>query len=161
MRLTKLRHPGVVLLITFAMLGAASSHVINRENIANPFSDMKRVLPSRQVIVDNLTVQTDAVGVEFCKERYGSGTTFYPDQNGKQGQFISDRNDKISLYDRSEWRQDGIYTEHSKLLITFHYDPDVEVEVTIFITGFIDSKPFSGVFSDGICTGHFSVVEAK
>ncbi|KZL26755.1 hypothetical protein [Pseudovibrio sp. WM33] len=161
MRLKKLRQPGVVLLITFAMLGAASSHIINRENRANPFSDMKRVSPLRQVLVDNLTALTDVVGVEFCKKRYGSGATIYPDQNGQHGQFISDKNDKLSIYDRSEWRQDSIYTEHSKLLVTFHNNPDVEVELTIFITGFVNSKMFSGVFSDGICTGHFSVINAK
>ncbi|KZK96550.1 hypothetical protein PsAD5_02750 [Pseudovibrio sp. Ad5] len=161
MRVKKLKQSGVVLLITFGMLGPASSQIVNRVNKANPFSDMKRALPTRQVLIDNLTVLTDAVGIEFCEGRYGKGGTIFPDQNGKQGQFISKMNDKVSLYDRSEWRQDGIYAEHSKLLITFHNDPDVEVEVTAFITGFVNSKMFSGVFSDGVCTGHFSVVAAN
>ncbi|KZL19685.1 hypothetical protein [Pseudovibrio sp. Ad37] len=161
MHFPKLKQSGVVFILNLAMLGVASSQVILREHRANPFTDMKRVSPSRHILVDNLTVLTDAVGIEFCKERYRNGTTVYPDPDGRHGQFISQENDKLTLYDRSELRQDGIYTEHSQLVITFKNDPDVEVKVTVFITGFVNSKMFSGVFSDGICTGHFSVVEAK
>ncbi|MGH0002906.1 hypothetical protein ACQU0X_22790 [Pseudovibrio ascidiaceicola] len=161
MHLPKLTRFGLALILTLGILGPASSQVIFREHRANPFTDMKRVSPSRYVQIDHMTVLTDSVGVEFCKERYGNGTTIYPDPDGRHGQFISKENDKLALYDRSELRQEGIYTEHAKLFITFQNDPDVEVKVTIFITGFVNSKMFSGVFSDGICSGHFSVADAK
>ncbi|SFK73996.1 hypothetical protein SAMN04488518_108254 [Pseudovibrio ascidiaceicola] len=161
MRLTKLKRSGVALILTLGMLGPANSQITHRDNRGNPFTDLKRLSASRQISVQNLTVLTDAVGVEFCKERYGNGYNVYPAPNGRRGQFVSDKGHKFSLYARSELRGDGIYAEHSQVLITFPNDPDVEVETTQFITGFVNSKMFSGVFSDGVCSGKFSVVNAK
>jgi hypothetical protein len=161
MHLTKLKRSGVALILTFGMLGPASSQITHRDNRGNPFTDLKRLAAVRQISVQNLTVLTDAVGIEFCKERYGNGYKVYPDPNGRRGQFLSDKGHTFSLYARSELRGDGIYAEHSQVLITFPNDPDVEVETTQFITGFVNSKMFSGVFSDGVCSGKFSVVDAK
>ncbi|KZL19684.1 hypothetical protein [Pseudovibrio sp. Ad37] len=159
MHLTKLQQSGVVLVL--GMLGSASSQIILRENSANPFTDMKRVSPSRQVSVHGLTVLTDDVGIELCKERYGDGYILYPTPNGGQKQFVSDKGHTLTIYARSELREESIYAEHSQMLITFSNDPDVEVEVTVFITGFVNSRLFSGVFSDGTCAGHFSITDTK
>ncbi|WP_108819770.1 hypothetical protein [Pseudovibrio sp. Alg231-02] len=161
MRLTKLKQSGVALILTIGMLGQANAQITHRDNRGNPFTDLKRLSVSRQIAIQNLTVLTDAVGVEFCKERYGNGYTVYPDPNGRRGQFVSDKGHKFSLYARSELRGDGIYAEHSQVLITFPNDPGEEVENTQFITGFVNSKIFTGVFSDGICSGRFSVVGVK
>ncbi|AEV37899.1 hypothetical protein PSE_3393 [Pseudovibrio sp. FO-BEG1] len=161
MRLNQLKYAGVLLAFTFAMPGPAHSQFIHRDNRANPFTDLKRLSTSRQISIQSLTVLTDAVGVEFCKERYGNGYTVSPNPNGRRGQFVSDKGHKFSLYARSELRGDGIYAEHSQVLITFPNEPDQEVEITQFITGFINSKMFSGVFSDGVCSGRFSVINVK
>ncbi|QUS54104.1 hypothetical protein [Pseudovibrio brasiliensis] len=161
MHLNQLKYAGVLLAFTLAFPGSASGQFIHRDNRANPFTDLKRLGTSRQISIQSLTVLTDAVGVEFCKERYGNGYTVYPDPNGRRGQFVSDKGHKFSLYARSELRGDGIYAEHSQILINFPNDPDVEVEITQFITGFVNSKMFSGVFSDGVCSGRFSVIDAR
>ncbi|SFK74014.1 hypothetical protein SAMN04488518_108255 [Pseudovibrio ascidiaceicola] len=161
MHLPKLKKSGVALLLTLGMLGPASSQIINRDNRANPFTDMKRVSPSRQVSIQSLTVQTDAVGLEVCTERYGDGYILYPTPSGGQKQFVSDKGHTLTIYARSELREESIYAEHSQMLITFSNDPDVEVEVTVFITGFVNSRLFSGVFSDGTCAGHFSITDTK
>lgn len=151
----------IILTLIMGMLEPANAQVIHRDNSANPFTDLKRLSNSRQISIDELRPLSDSVDMEFCLGRYGTGYTVSPDPNGERGQFVSDKGHKIRLYARSEQREDNIYAEHSEILAIFPNEPDNEVEITQFITGFVNSKIFSGVFSDGDCAGRFSVIDVR
>ncbi|KZL21893.1 hypothetical protein PsAD2_00322 [Pseudovibrio axinellae] len=152
---------GIALALSLTMLSPANSQFINRDNLSNPFADNKRLSTIRTIAIDSLRALNDAIEGDFCTKRYGTGYKVYPDPNGQQGQFVTDMGHKFFLYARSEVREDHIYAEHSQLLTTFPGDPDKQFEVTQYVTGFIDSKIYSGVFSDGSCSGKFTVVDAK
>ncbi|GHB35442.1 hypothetical protein GCM10007094_26260 [Pseudovibrio japonicus] len=161
MRLTTQTCSIIILTLIMGVPGPANAQFIHRDNRGNPFTDLKRLSNSRQISIDALRPISDSVDMDFCLERYGTGYTVSPDPNGGRGQFVSDKGHKLRLYARSEQREDDIYAEHSQILAIFPNEPDQEVEITQFITGFVNSKIFGGVFSDGDCAGSFSVVDVK
>ncbi len=139
----------------------ARSQLIHPDNPASPFLDLKRLSQSRKIAIEDLRSLTDSVGIEVCKQRYGTGYTVSPAPNGRHGQFVSDMGHTFTLYSRSELQGSGIYAEHSQVIITYPDQKEQEATITQFVTGFTDSKRFSGVFSDGTCAGKFAVVEAQ
>ncbi|SDR06957.1 hypothetical protein [Pseudovibrio sp. Tun.PSC04-5.I4] len=161
MPLLTLRHSSLAIALTFGLSLPADSQLIHGDTLPNPFADAKRLFSTRKITIQNLTVLNDTTNISFCKARYGSEYNIFPAPNGLKGYFVSDKGHRFFLYTRSELRGEGIYAEHSRVLINFPNKPDEEVEVTQFVAGFTDSKIFSGVFSDGTCSGRFSVVAAR
>lgn len=111
------------------------------------------VQPSRNITISDLSMQDGSQDTSVCTQRYGNGYTLSPSQDAPRRIFISDKGHTITLVDRSEILGQGIFAEHDRFTMTFPSDTTEEIEIAQFVTGLIGSDAYSGVFTDGTCTG--------
>ncbi|GHB35436.1 hypothetical protein GCM10007094_26250 [Pseudovibrio japonicus] len=108
---------------------------------------------SRNISISELSMQDGSPDASVCTQRYGNGYTVSPSQDAPRRIFVSDQGHTITLVDRSEIMGQGIFAEHDRFMMTFPPDTTEEIEVTQFVTGLIGGDAYSGVFTDGTCTG--------
>ncbi len=121
------------------------------------FSQIDAQPGSRDVTFQDVSSQDAETSNEFCLRRYGSGYTVTPSKDSPKRKYISDKGHTITLLDRSEIIGQGVFAEHDRFLMSFPDAPDKKVEVTQFVTGMIGADGYSGVFTDGTCTGKVTV----
>ncbi|WP_208989795.1 hypothetical protein [Pseudovibrio brasiliensis] len=112
---------------------------------------------SRDVTFSDLSMQDGSSDNSICVERYGDGYTVSPSKEAPKRTYISDKGHTVTLVDRSEIMGQGIFAEHDRFMMTFPGNGEEEIEVTQFVTGLIGGDSYSGVFTDGTCTGKVSV----
>ena len=115
---------------------------------------------SRNISLSNLSMQDGSSDNSICVERYGTGYTVTPSKEAPKRTYISDKGHTVTLIDRSEVLGQGIFAEHDRFMMTFPGNEEEEIEVTQFVTGLIGADTYSGVFTDGTCTGKVSVSPA-
>ncbi|EEA96807.1 hypothetical protein PJE062_1646 [Pseudovibrio sp. JE062] len=112
---------------------------------------------TRDVSISELSMQDGTSDNSICVERYGDGYTVSPSKEAPKRTYISDKGHTVTLVDRSEIMGEGIFAEHDRFMMTFPGNEEEEIEVTQFVTGLIGGDSYSGVFTDGTCTGKVSV----
>ncbi|MGH0002907.1 hypothetical protein ACQU0X_22795 [Pseudovibrio ascidiaceicola] len=120
-------------------------------------TDTETPQASRDVVFSNLSMQDGTSDNSICVERYGDGYTVSPSKEAPKRTYISDKGHTVTLVDRSEILGQGIFAEHDRFVMTFPGNGEEEIEVTQFVTGLIGGESYSGVFTDGTCTGKVSV----
>ncbi|KZL21894.1 hypothetical protein PsAD2_00323 [Pseudovibrio axinellae] len=120
-------------------------------------SAFANIQDTRNVAFSELTMQDGSSDNSICLERYGNGYTISPSKDAPKRSYVSDKGHTITLVDRSEIMGQGIFAEHDRFMMTFPKEQDEEIEVTQFVTGFAGGESYSGVFTDGTCTGKVTV----
>lgn len=116
---------------------------------------------SRDVVFSNLSMQDGTSDNSICVERYGDGYTVSPSKEAPKRTYISDKGHTVTLVDTNEILGHGIFAEHDRFMMTFPGNKEEEIEVTQFVTGLIGGDHYSGVFTDGTCTGKVFVGPLK